>query len=150
MTHGNLFFTTCGFVKIQSIFLFSKGLGHSHFYRNRVLISENCKFMKHNYVLNSLFFAWCINLGKTLLKKTYGIFELLTARLAQNCPKLYRCTWTRISVEPIGAFTRTILLAFTMTIACSSWITRNYNKIDIKVHCPLDLEDIKPIRTWHK
>ena len=73
-----------------------------------------------------------------------------TARLAQNQPKLYRYTWTRISVEPIGAYTRTILLAFTMTIACSSWITQNYNKIDITEHCPFDLEGSKLIKTWHR
>jgi hypothetical protein len=30
-----------------------------------------------------------------------------------------------------------------MSIACSSWITLNYNKIDITECCPLNLEGIK-------
>ena len=104
--------------------------------------------MKHNYVLKS-FFALCIKLHKIILKKAHEILKLWTDRLAQNQPKWYRYIWTRISVEPIGAYARTILLTFTMTIACSSWITWNYNQIDITEHCPLNLEGSKVIRTWY-
>ena len=50
--------------------------------------------------------------------------------------KYGRYTWTGISEESIRAFARTILLTFTMTIACGSRITLNYNQID------------KIIKTW--
>ena len=78
------------------------------------------------------------------------LMKFMNSELAQNQPKWYKYTWTRVSVESIRACARTILLTFTITIACSSWITLNYNQIYITEHCPLNLEGGKLISIWYK
>ena len=93
-----------------------------------------------------IFFAWCINLGKIVLKK---LMKFMNSELPV-WPKWYKYTWTGISIESIWAWARTILLTFAMSIACSSWITLNYNQIDITKNCPLYLAGSKLISIWYE
>ena len=57
-------------------------------------------------------------------------------------------TWTGISVESIGAFARSILLTSSMTIACGSRFTLNYDQIGIIECLSLNLEGKKVIKRW--